>query len=163
MLVLRVRSGEDRYALDARRVIEVVPAVPLRPVAGAPTAVAGVLHYRGRVVPVVDLSRYLGRGPSRAAYSTRIVLLDLGEAPTRAYDDREDTEVLGLIAEHVLELATVDADAEGAWTPPAGDAHEALGPVLPGEALHQVVAVEDLLDPALIAELVGRAREDDVP
>ena len=59
--VLHLRVGEERYALPSASVVEVVPSVALRPVPGTPPEVAGLLAYRGRVVPVVDLPRLFGR------------------------------------------------------------------------------------------------------
>lgn len=158
MLAVHLHSGPDRFALDARRVVEVVPAVPLREAVGAPPSVAGVFDYRGRLVPVVDLSRYLGRGPSRRAYATRILLLDLGEEPVRAYDDRREADLLGLMAEGVVDLEEIAPGDAGAWTPPVDEAHRALGAVLPGAETTQVVDARALLDPALVADLVARAR-----
>src|SRR5688572_10408556 len=74
--VLHLRVGDERYALPTASVVEVVPAVPLRPVPGTPEAVAGLLAYRGQVVPVVDLPRLLGRGAAPVRLSTRIAVCD---------------------------------------------------------------------------------------
>src|SRR5207302_1737530 len=55
MLLLVFRVAEDAYAIEAGRVVEVVPRVALRRLPHAPEALAGVFRYRGRVVPVIEL------------------------------------------------------------------------------------------------------------
>ena len=55
MLFLVFQLGKDRYALEARRVVEVVPLLGLKKVPQAPKAVAGIFNYRGRPVPAIDL------------------------------------------------------------------------------------------------------------
>jgi len=47
--------GDERYALQAIDVVEVLPRLPLKPIARTPSWVAGVFAWRGAVVPVIDL------------------------------------------------------------------------------------------------------------
>ncbi|MBI2425283.1 MAG: purine-binding chemotaxis protein CheW [Candidatus Hydrogenedentes bacterium] len=56
---------EQRFALDYRRVIQVLRAVAHTPLPGAPGNVAGVINMRGEVVPLFSLRRRLGL-PERA-------------------------------------------------------------------------------------------------
>jgi chemotaxis-related protein WspB len=55
MLFLLFQLGKERYALQASRVVEVVPLLELKQLPQAPKGVAGIINYRGRPVPVVDL------------------------------------------------------------------------------------------------------------
>jgi chemotaxis-related protein WspB len=89
--------GRDRLALDIRRVKEVVPRVRLQPLAGAPPWLAGVLVYRGRTVPVLDLHRLVGAGDCPPHLSSRIILTPHGG------EDR----LLGLLAAQVADLRDV--------------------------------------------------------
>ena len=70
-LFLVFRIGNERYALQAIEVAEVLPRLPLKPIAQAPDWVAGVFAYRGAVVPVIDLSALTfgttGPGPHQHA------------------------------------------------------------------------------------------------
>jgi len=50
MLFLLFQLGQDRYALEASRVIEVLPLVSLKRIPQAPRGVAGLFNYRGRPV-----------------------------------------------------------------------------------------------------------------
>lgn len=88
--------GGDRYALDVRQVVEVLPLVRIKQIPRPPRGVAGVVNYRGAPVPVIDLTALMVGRPSRAAMSTRLIMAQYpaGEGPMR---------VIGLIAEHVTE------------------------------------------------------------
>ena len=55
MQLLTFRIGDQRFALAAETVREVVRAVAIAPLAGAPRVVEGGVNVRGRVVPVLDL------------------------------------------------------------------------------------------------------------
>ena len=66
MFILRFQVGGESFAVDSRRIVEVTPRANLRPLPHAPAYLVGLLHYRGQVVPVVDLNRLLGVGPSAA-------------------------------------------------------------------------------------------------
>ena len=96
MLFLIFQLGPDRYALDARRVAEILPLVSITKIPQAPTGVAGVLNYRGAPVPVIDLSELILGQPARRCLSTRIVLVHDGS-------DGGHARLLGLIAEHATE------------------------------------------------------------
>jgi purine-binding chemotaxis protein CheW len=58
MLVFELAGS--RYAIALDRVREVVRAVSITPIPGAPRAVAGVINVRGTAVPVYDLAERFG-------------------------------------------------------------------------------------------------------
>ena len=97
MLFLLFQLGDDRYALDASRVVEVLPLLNLKKIPQAPRGVAGIFIYHGKPVPAVDLSELtLGR-PAGEKLSTRIILMNYSS------DDGKN-HLLGLIAEHATEM-----------------------------------------------------------
>lgn len=99
MLFLLFEIGSDRYCLDVSRVVEVTPMVSFKKIPRAPAYVAGLISYRGTIVPVIDLSILLGGNPSRPFYSTRIILVD--------FEGADGTEhILGLLAEKVTETVS---------------------------------------------------------
>jgi chemotaxis-related protein WspB len=101
MLFLLFQLGKDRYALEASRVVEVVPLVELKQLPQAPKGVAGILNYRGRPVPVVDLCALtLGHAASELL-STRIIIINYPDA-------RGTHRLLGLIAERATEAVRRD-------------------------------------------------------
>jgi chemotaxis-related protein WspB len=97
MLFLLFQLGKDRYALQASRVIEVLPLVELRKIPDAPKGVAGIFNYRGRPVPAVDLSELTLGQPADLRLSTRIVIINYP-------DEQGALHPLGLIAEHATEI-----------------------------------------------------------
>jgi len=102
MLFLLFQLGDARYALEASRVVEVVPLLALKPLPQAPRGVAGIFNYRGRPVPAVDLAALtLGR-PAREHFSTRIIIVNYP-------DERGTSHLLGLIAEQATETLRRDA------------------------------------------------------
>jgi hypothetical protein len=74
MLFLLCQIGDGRYSIDAKRVLEVLPFLNLMPVPQALPGLAGLFTYRGKPVPVVDLSCLLLGRPAQARLSTRLVL-----------------------------------------------------------------------------------------
>jgi len=96
MLVLTCQIGDDRLALDVRRVREVVPRVRLQRVAGSPAWLAGVFIYRGSVVPVIDLHRLIGTEECPLRLSSRIILV-----PHRVEGEER---LLGLLAAQVADI-----------------------------------------------------------
>jgi chemotaxis-related protein WspB len=98
VLLLLFDVQGDRYALDCRDVVEVLPLVAIRTIPLAPRGVAGVMNYHGRAVPVLDLSVLLHDRPSRPALSTRVIVV--------RYATSSDAGVhLGVIAEQTTEVA----------------------------------------------------------
>lgn len=75
-LFLVFHIGSERFALRATEVAEVLPRVPLKPIAHAPAWVAGIFAHRGALVPVVDLSALTFGIPAQARTSTRLVLVN---------------------------------------------------------------------------------------
>jgi chemotaxis-related protein WspB len=101
MLFLLFQLGKDRYALEASRVVEVVPLLALKKLPQAPTGVAGIFNYRGRPVPAVDLGALTLGQPASERFSTRIIIVNYP-------DDGGANHLLGLIAEHATETLRKD-------------------------------------------------------
>ena len=102
MLFLVFQIGNDRYALDASHVVEVIPFLALKRIPQAPKGVAGLFNYRGRPVPAVDLCELTLGQPARECLSTRIIIV---KHPDASGEDR----LLGLIAEHATETMRKEA------------------------------------------------------
>jgi chemotaxis-related protein WspB len=103
MLFLLFQLGKERYALQASRVVEVVPLLELKQLPQAPKGVAGIINYRGRPVPVVDLCALTLGQPAAERFSTRIFIVNYP-------DDRGTNHLLGLIAEHATEMLRKDVN-----------------------------------------------------
>lgn len=95
---LLFRVGEEFFAVPLREIEVILPVPDLEPLAQAPDDVAGLLRYRGRLIPVIDVGILRGVGPIRRLISTRLILVQSpnGE-PSR----------LALLVEHALEVAAL--------------------------------------------------------
>lgn len=101
MLFLLLQLGDDRYALKASQIIEVLPLLQLKKLPQSPTGVAGVMDYRNSPVPVLDLSELATLRPSRPKLNTRIIVVNLA-------DSQNEKRLVGLIAENVTETLRRD-------------------------------------------------------
>lgn len=77
--VLRFDIGDLRCAVPLTHVREVVRAVALTPLPGAPPVIEGVIDVRGEVVPVVNLGSRLGIETAAVRPSQVLVLVWTGE------------------------------------------------------------------------------------
>jgi len=96
MLFLTFQLGSDRYAVEANRVLEVLPLLTLKCLPQAPRGVAGLFNLRGRPVPAIDLNALSFDQPAHERLSTRIILVHYTDATGRNHP-------MGLIAEHVTQ------------------------------------------------------------
>ena len=146
MLFLQFQLGKDRYALDSSQVVEVLPLLGIKQIPQAPAGVAGAFNYRGKPVPVIDLSELaLGR-PARLHMSTRIIIV--------RYPDGNGTQhLLGLIAEKATETVRRDP-ADFADSGVVNDGAPYLGPVATDpNGLVQRIEVTRLL-PAAVRDVL---------
>jgi chemotaxis-related protein WspB len=89
--------GQERYALEATEIAEILPRVKLKAIARTPQWVAGIFAHRGEIVPVIDISALNSGQPARPRTSTRMVLVHY------RHDTRHPAQLLGLILEQATE------------------------------------------------------------
>ncbi|MEP6689548.1 MAG: chemotaxis protein CheW [Gemmatimonadaceae bacterium] len=100
LLVFQLDGARYALALDAVR--EVVRAVAVTPLPGAPDVVHGVIDVRGSVVPVFDLRARLGTTPREIDPDDQFVLANAG------------ARVVALQVDRVEWMAEVDVTAVSA-------------------------------------------------
>jgi chemotaxis-related protein WspB len=141
MLLMKFEIGAVAYAIDSACIEEVVPWVQLRSVPHAPAYLPGVFHYRGKVIPVVDLGLLLGEAAVLDRLSTRIMVVRTKQNGSR---------LLGLLACRVSDLVRVD----GAKLQPAAvqlSGAPYLGSVAEtSEGLVQILNVDHILPENLV-------------
>ena len=117
MLMLLFRVGVEPWAIAAAEVCEVVPLVALQAMSqgwsdgtsySEPWR-AGLMDYRGRTIPVVDIAALLSGQAAEQTLNTRIVVVEAGERS----DDwvGQGRRQVGLVLPNVSEttqLAPVD-------------------------------------------------------
>lgn len=133
LLVVLTAAGR-RYGLHARQIVEIVPAVPVQPLALAPTCIAGVFDHHGTLVPVVDLCRLFDERSCELVLGSRIAVVMIGqpERPRR----------IGLMAEGCALQARDDSALQPGL-------HLSSAPFL-GPLVHGDSAPIQMLDPNLL-------------
>ncbi len=121
MLLLLFETGNGRFALDCREVVEIIPLLRLKKIPASPSYVAGIINYHSQAVPVLDLCALTENVPCREVYSTRIILI---RYPLAEGDDR----LVGLIAERVTDVVK------------SSQAYRRTSGVLIDEALNEYIA-----------------------
>jgi chemotaxis-related protein WspB len=148
LTLLTFAADGRKYGIDVAEVVAVLPAAGVRPVDRAPEWLRGVLTFRGRLLPVVDVTAMLRGRASKRAFGTRIVIV-------RGSSGGDGTGPAALMAENVLDIVSIDADRvqpsgvrlpDAPWLGPIGtDAEGALLQVIHPHALLPA-AVRDALD-----------------
>ena len=87
----------QRHGVPAADVQELLPALAVMPVPGAPADVEGVINLRGVIVPVLNLRQRFGMAPRSVALSDHFIVLRLRDRLTALHVD------------HALEVARLDA------------------------------------------------------
>lgn len=78
MDILTFHLDDHAYGLPVGRVREVVGAVAIRPLPGAPEIVEGVIGVRGALVPVLDVRARFGHPPRAVDPDDHLVLAEGG-------------------------------------------------------------------------------------
>jgi chemotaxis-related protein WspB len=147
MLFLKFRIGDESYAIETAQIAEILPLVRITRVPQAPAGIAGLINYRGKSVPVLDLSELMLGEPARPHISTRLILVRYGE------------HLLGLIAEQATEMLRREAGSF-ADSGLASGAAPYLGPVTQdGDRLIRWIEVQKLL-PAHVSSVLFRRAEE---
>lgn len=134
--------GGECFAVAAAGVAEVLRDGRVTRVPHAPEAVLGLLHLRGRIVPVIDLRRRLGFPDTTLPGRTHLVL--------RVADDW-----YSLLVDEMVDVLEIDTDRiEHPSRPAADGSRDAVSGVLAdaGRLVH-------FLDPARIVHSLARQRE----
>ena len=96
MLFMQFTIDNDRYLLEAKDIVEIVPFANLKRIPKAPPYVAGLLNYRGDTVPVVDVCYLMSDKLSELKLSSRIALVNYK-------NDMGEPTCIGLLIEHLTE------------------------------------------------------------
>ena len=142
MLLLTFQAGGQTYGLDARNVIQVAPYPTCTSLPHAPAYVAGLVTWRGRTVPVIDLSALLEGTPARPLLSTRLLIIDYPQPDGSSHP-------LGLLAEKAVETVVQDETRCEPQKVTIPDAPYLDGTVERAGRLIQRLAVEELLPPSV--------------
>lgn len=120
--LLRVRLGDAVLALPAMAVREVVRAVAIAPLPGAPSIIEGAVNLRGALVPVIDVRGRLRLPPRPIDPDQFLVILQAGSRTVAVrvdeVEDLVDVDAMGIERTGTLSpalegLAGLSARADG--------------------------------------------------
>jgi purine-binding chemotaxis protein CheW len=94
-----VGLGDEKFALDAGLVREIIDPIPATRVAGARSFVPSVINVRGNVIPLADLRIRFGMPMSDDSADTRIVVIEI--------NIDGDPVLVGVIADKVYEVTEI--------------------------------------------------------
>lgn len=146
MLLITFQAGGQTYGLDARNVIQVAPCPTWTPIPHSPVYVAGLASWRGRIVPVIDISALLQGTPAQPLLSTRLLVIDY---PT----PDGGSQPLGLLVEKAVETVAQDETRSEPQKVTIPDAPYLAGTTEHDGRLIQRLSLEELL-PASVRELL---------
>jgi purine-binding chemotaxis protein CheW len=99
MQVVMVGLGDEKFALDAGLVREIIDPIPATAVAGARSFVPSVINVRGNVIPLADLRIRFGMPMNDDSADTRIVVIEINVGG--------DPVLVGVIADKVYEVTEI--------------------------------------------------------
>ena len=97
--VVMIGLGDEKFALDAGLVREIIDPVPVTRVAGAKSFVPSVINVRGNVIPLADLRIRFGMPVSDDSADTRIVVIEV--------EIDNEPVMVGLTADKVYEVTEI--------------------------------------------------------
>ena len=99
MQVVMIGLGDEKFALDAGLVREIIDPIPATKVAGAKAFLPSVINVRGNVIPLADLRIRFGMPMSGDSADTRIVVIEI--------DIDGDPVLVGVMADKVYEVTEI--------------------------------------------------------
>ncbi|WP_407121643.1 chemotaxis protein CheW [Bradyrhizobium sp. STM 3561] len=111
MQVVMIGLGEEKFALDAGLVREIIDPVPATQVAGARAFVPSVINVRGNVIPLADLRIRFGMPQLDNSADTRIVVIEI--------EIDNEPVLVGVTADKVYEVTEI-SQADVQQTPRVG-------------------------------------------
>jgi purine-binding chemotaxis protein CheW len=97
--VVSFRLDQRIYTLPLQTVVQVMPMVTITPLPQSNKNLDGIINYRGRAVPVVNMRRYLGLPELRLGLYTPIMLVYI------------NGRQVGLIVDDVIDVLLVSSDS----------------------------------------------------
>jgi purine-binding chemotaxis protein CheW len=89
--ILTFALGRERYAIETRFVREVAKLSDFTPVPSTPSFVVGIIGFRGDVLALIDLRRFLGREQVGLSDLSRVIVLGLEHAEVGVLADAVDS------------------------------------------------------------------------
>lgn len=144
---LSFRLDKEEFAITVLRIREIMGVQEIMPVPKTPTYVRGVIHVRGKVIPVIDLRMKFGMAQAEPTSRTSIIVTQI--------DTERGPMLLGALVDAVTEVITLQPGAiEAAPVGAAGvKASYLLGKVKIRGRVRMLLDINLLLTPQEIQDL----------
>jgi chemotaxis-related protein WspB len=103
VLFLIFKIENEKYAIPAKEIVEVVDLVHFTKIPQTPGYIKGLMNYRGKVLPVIDLPFLFLKRDFKPMLSTRIILMN--------YKVKKRIEIIGVVAENITETLNFDKNS----------------------------------------------------
>lgn len=101
---LTLKLADEVFALNVKRVREVLEVPHITQVPHAPPAMCGVINLRGKVLPVIDTRMRFGLSKAELTRETAIVVIEVQDKETQ-----QDT-LIGAVVDQALKVQEIDAN-----------------------------------------------------
>jgi purine-binding chemotaxis protein CheW len=117
--------GEQRVGINMRHVREIIEhsAVECVPVPLAPGFLRGLFNLRGQIMPLLDLTQFVGAGPSPLRAGDRALIVERGDFRFATTGQRIDTVNVDASALKPVADAALYPALDAAATSERGDFH----------------------------------------
>ncbi len=160
MQLLTFTIGGQAYAIESKKVVEVLPLVTTRPIPHLPDYLPGIFTYRGRFVPLVDLGLRINGTPLTRRLSTRVIVVEIGSGEDGPSSLSSRLVRFGIMAENVVTIrstGTAAGDTEAKEL--AADAYLGRLLRLDGQTV-QMLLPEHVIPDDLLASLFPDRSDD---
>ena len=88
--------GLEEYAINISYAQEIIRIPKFTQIPNVPSFIEGVINLRGKVIPVFDLKKRFGMGPSERSTNSRLLIIEL------------DSMKVGIIVDDISEVIRID-------------------------------------------------------
>ncbi len=103
MLSILFKIDDKPYALNSADVVEITPLTSLKEVPSAPSSLSGLMNYRGKPLPVIDICIASHKRACKRHMNSRIIITNVLSAAGVSY-------TLGLLVENVAGMIRHEDD-----------------------------------------------------
>ncbi len=133
--------GEEQYGVDILKVQEIRGWEPLREMHDVPPSIKGVLDFRGRIIPIIDLRIRFSVQPVDYLPTTVIIVLS-----------RQEGDMMGVVVDAVSDVLSIRS--EDIKPPPSLGSHinteYVSGMVSLEQGMVMLIEADRLIDPEAI-------------
>ena len=133
--------GEEQYGVDILKVQEIRGWEPLREMHDVPPSIKGVLDFRGRIIPIIDLRIRFSVQPVDYLPTTVIIVLS-----------RQEGDMMGVVVDAVSDVLSIRS--EDIKPPPSLGSHinteYVSGMVSLEQSMVMLIEADRLIDPEAI-------------